>query len=334
MQFPSTPNLTAALAIAKLSFEPIIADSSADYSTKAGGRIRYDWAELDDIIPAITPALSSNGLTMVSQNIYVGDPSLVGGSGRLYLVTRLLHVSGESLESYYPLPLPGDDPKSFGIASKYGRRYNTLALLELSILDDEESKKRRRQKIVGEIQKDLTVRQSERSTSASKQKAQSPAPSELLLPALANTPKKTQEKAMSMLQQEAKLAPQYLHPKQNADIRKLRDRLGISSDFVLAKTNSVHPGNLAIEDYQVLAKDIAVHWAIASRKFSDRDVALNDLGGALLTLHDSQRMPFIDAVHGWIDSLEDDSPGTAEDLHKVEGDRLAQAIEDRGVPII
>jgi hypothetical protein len=146
MEFQATPKLNEALAQAKLAFEPIIRDETAAFSTKNGGRIEFDYADLDDIIPAVTAALSANGLALTSQITPV--------DGRLYLISRLLHSSGEALASYYPLPIePGSDPKSFGSSITFGRRYNTLCLLEINTVDDEASKKEKRTKAGMEIKK-------------------------------------------------------------------------------------------------------------------------------------------------------------------------------------
>jgi hypothetical protein len=304
LEFAATPNLNAALAAAKPNFELIIADESADYATKAGGRIRWDYADLDDIHPSVTKALSENGLALSSQIRHVGDPSLIGGSGRLYLVTRLLHSSGESLESYFPLPLPDVDPKPFGAMVTFGRRYNTQSLLELSVVTDEEAKRQRRTKAAQEIQKDISSK-SGASARSKDSKPAKPAPSasskpELtLLPALGEVPEsKPVEKPPE------KPPTQYLHPKQNFDIRALRDRLNIGSDVVLEKTKGIHPGNLTIEQYEQLAKDLALSAVMTENKFVGMESAKEDLENVLESF--SGTMPFIDSLHLWLDMSEDD----------------------------
>ncbi|HEY9884712.1 MAG TPA: ERF family protein [Thermosynechococcaceae cyanobacterium] len=147
MQFNPTPQLNEALSKAKLAFEPIIADETAAFNTKNGGRIEFDYADLGDIIPAVTKALSENGLAIASQPLPIGD--------KMYLVTRLLHSSGESLEAYYPLPDPGLDPKGFGSQLTFGRRYNQLCLLDINTVTDEESKKKKRDKARNEMRREL-----------------------------------------------------------------------------------------------------------------------------------------------------------------------------------
>jgi hypothetical protein len=149
MEFPATPNLNEALAKAKLAFEPIVADETAAFNTKAGGRIEFDYADLGDIIPAVTNALSENGLAIASQPIPIGE--------KMYLVTRLLHSSGESLEAYYPLPDPGLDPKGYGSQLTFGRRYNQLCLLDINTVTDEETKRNRKNKALNQARKELNT---------------------------------------------------------------------------------------------------------------------------------------------------------------------------------
>ncbi len=148
MQFSPTPQLNEALAKAKLAFEPIVADETAAFNTKSGGRIEFDYADLGDIIPAVTKALSENGLAIASQPLLIGD--------KMFLVTRLLHSSGESLEAYYPLPDPGLDPKGYGSQLTFGRRYNQLCLLDINTVTDEESKRNRRTKAMSQARRELS----------------------------------------------------------------------------------------------------------------------------------------------------------------------------------
>ncbi|HEY9597796.1 MAG TPA: ERF family protein [Cyanophyceae cyanobacterium] len=147
MEFKPTPQLNEALAKAKLAFDPIVANETAAFKTKTGHEIKFDYADLDDILTAVTKALSEHGLALSS--------TIAPFEARPFLVTRLLHSSGESLESYYPLPLdPGSDPKTFGSALTYGRRYNTLCLLEINTVEDEQSKRERRVHAANEVRRE------------------------------------------------------------------------------------------------------------------------------------------------------------------------------------
>lgn len=164
-ELPATPQLNEALAKAKPEFEPIVRDEIAAFNTKAGGRIEFDYADLEDIIPAVVNALSNYGLSVSSQIIPIG--------GDLYLVSTLRHSSGESIASYFPLPEPGADPKAFGSLVTFGRRYNTLCLLELNTVTDEQSKSKKKEKAANEIRKELNK---ERAVSTSKPPAKPTTP--------------------------------------------------------------------------------------------------------------------------------------------------------------
>lgn len=119
-----TPNLNAALAKAKGEFPQILADKKVKIPTKTGREINFTYAELEDIIAAVTPTLSSNGLCISSAMEFVED--------KFCLITSLRHESGETIQSFFPLPIGFNDAKELGIQITYGRRYNTLCLLEIS----------------------------------------------------------------------------------------------------------------------------------------------------------------------------------------------------------
>jgi hypothetical protein len=123
-----TPQLNAALAKAKKGFPQILANRRVKIPTKSGREISFTYAELEEIAESITPVLSENGLCLSSQMRYLEN-------GKFCLVTTLRHESGEFLESFFPLPDSVGDAKDLGSQISYGRRYNTLCLLEISIVE-------------------------------------------------------------------------------------------------------------------------------------------------------------------------------------------------------
>jgi ERF superfamily len=124
----NTPKLNAAIAKAKLEFPKILANRAVTIIAKSGREIKFNYAELEDILDAVTPVLSSNGLCLVSQLQYLP-------SGKFVLYSTLRHESGEFIESYFPLSESVADPKDLGTQIGYGRRYNALCLLEISTVE-------------------------------------------------------------------------------------------------------------------------------------------------------------------------------------------------------
>jgi hypothetical protein len=99
---------------------------TATVPTKAGGSYSYSYADLADVSAAILPILTANGLAFVCAGRH---------ADRGYeLVGRLLHVSGQHVES--ALPLHGNDPQSIGSAITYSRRY-LLGCLTGIVTDDD-----------------------------------------------------------------------------------------------------------------------------------------------------------------------------------------------------
>lgn len=82
------------------------------------------FADLASVRAASIPHLTKNGLAMV-QTTHLDE-------GSFYLKTRLIHVSGEILESVYPLPRQPDKPQVMGSALTYAKRYTWSAICGLA----------------------------------------------------------------------------------------------------------------------------------------------------------------------------------------------------------
>jgi hypothetical protein len=116
--------LLAALVAARGAFQPIHKLSRSSVGKE--GRVTVPYADLATVLEAVQPALTAHGL-VVLQSIDAETSTLV---------TRLVHVSGEWVESVYPLPA-NTDARAFGSALTYGRRYSIQALLCLTAADDD-----------------------------------------------------------------------------------------------------------------------------------------------------------------------------------------------------
>ncbi|RCJ20183.1 hypothetical protein A6S26_05525 [Nostoc sp. ATCC 43529] len=140
-----TPQLNAALAKAKAEFPTILANKNVKIPTKTGREINFTYAELEEIAQAVVPTLSANGLAIAHQMQFVED--------KFCLVSTLRHESGEQIESLYPLPIGFSDAKELGIQISYSRRYNTLCLLDITVIDSQNWEETKR-KLAREIQQE------------------------------------------------------------------------------------------------------------------------------------------------------------------------------------
>ncbi|WP_256874470.1 ERF family protein [Nostoc sp. C057] len=139
-----TPQLNAALAKAKAEIPTILANRTVKIPTKAGREISFTYAELEEILPAITPILSQYGMAIAHQMGFV--------EGKYCLISTLRHESGEQLESLFLLPSDFNDPKDLGAKITYGRRYSTLCLLDVTIVEpDSQDWEETKRKIAKEI---------------------------------------------------------------------------------------------------------------------------------------------------------------------------------------
>ena len=89
------------------------------------------YADLAAIRDATIPSLSKHGLSLV-QFTAITDQGLV-------LRTLLMHTSGESIESVYPLPMAVDRPQVMGSAMTYAKRYSWAALCGISAEEDDDA---------------------------------------------------------------------------------------------------------------------------------------------------------------------------------------------------
>lgn len=117
-------DLAAALAAwAAKAVDPIRASKG-----QVGQNREYKYAALDDFLPALRLELAEQGLSII-QGCSVVD-------GRPSKVTRILHRTGQWVETDYPLAT-NEDPQKQGSADTYARRYGLLSALGLAPVDDD-----------------------------------------------------------------------------------------------------------------------------------------------------------------------------------------------------
>jgi len=123
-----TGQIAKALAAAQAAFPAVGKDKTAAIKSEKGN-FSYSYADLASILAAVRKPLADNQLAITQPIIW--------SEGHAWLATRLLHVSGQSLESLYPLK-QYDRPQEMGSALTYARRYSLTALLGIAAEEDDD----------------------------------------------------------------------------------------------------------------------------------------------------------------------------------------------------
>lgn len=115
-------NLSQALVKFQSQLRPVNKDSQNPF-------FKSSYADLSSILQAVIPLLSANGLAII-------QPMRVTESGTI-LITRLIHDSGEHIDSEMFLP-HNPDPQKYGSLISYYKRYQLQALLGISTTDEDD----------------------------------------------------------------------------------------------------------------------------------------------------------------------------------------------------
>lgn len=127
---PSPPinELADALSKAQGEMKEPIAKHKVDF-THNGQRTKYQYADLADVMSSLRAPLSKYSLSIAHR--------IVKEEKNYHLETTLMHKSGQSLSSVYPLPDPNlTKPQQFGSVLTYARRYSVSALVGISSEED------------------------------------------------------------------------------------------------------------------------------------------------------------------------------------------------------
>ena len=114
--------LSAALSKAQGKIVGAVKDSANPF-------FRSKYADLATCWDACREQLSSNGLSVI-QGCEAGD-------GFLAVTTRLMHSSGQYVESTLRVHPKDDSPQAYGSAITYARRYALAAMVGLAQVDDD-----------------------------------------------------------------------------------------------------------------------------------------------------------------------------------------------------
>jgi hypothetical protein len=123
------------------SLAPALVAASADlkavHKDRANSHFKNKYATLDAIVDTVRPVLAAHGLAVV-QGATTPHTTEGGTLVAFAVATRLVHSSGEWIETHALMPLAKLDPQGAGAALTYGRRYGLSALLSLATDDDDD----------------------------------------------------------------------------------------------------------------------------------------------------------------------------------------------------
>lgn len=114
--------IAPALHKAQEAMLPLVKDSENPF-------YKSKYADLHAVTEACYPALQSNGIVVVQSNKRLEEALIV--------LTRLIHTSGEWIETECVIPAVKADAQAYGSAYTYGRRYGLQAAVGLAPEDDD-----------------------------------------------------------------------------------------------------------------------------------------------------------------------------------------------------
>jgi hypothetical protein len=117
-------NLAEALVAAQKEMPAVDRDSTNPH-------FKSKFTSLDNLLAKVRPVLNRHGVAVVQM------PSQ-DDAGKPTLVTRLVHTSGEAMESTMPLLLAKSDPQGLGSALTYSKRYALAATLAIADQEDDD----------------------------------------------------------------------------------------------------------------------------------------------------------------------------------------------------
>lgn len=101
---------------------------------KVNPHFKSKYADLAEIIDTTREVLAKHGLSVVQTT-----KLMLPDGDRLVLQTTLLHVSGQSIQGEYPLPMALDKPQIMGSALTYARRYSLAAICNIAADEDDDA---------------------------------------------------------------------------------------------------------------------------------------------------------------------------------------------------
>lgn len=111
----------------------LAAQKDLDFAAKnkVNPHLKSKYADLPEVIQAVKSSLNAQGIAFL-QTPDESEPAV------LKLTTRLIHESGQWIESVMTLPLVKTDPQGYGSAMTYARRYALSAITGIYADDDDD----------------------------------------------------------------------------------------------------------------------------------------------------------------------------------------------------
>jgi hypothetical protein len=119
----SISEIAGAMVLAQQAMLPLIKDSNNPF-------FKSKYADLQAVTEACYPALQANSICVMQ------SAESLGALG-INIKTRLIHKSGQFIETECAIPPAGQDPQKYGSAVTYGRRYGLQAAVGLAAIDDD-----------------------------------------------------------------------------------------------------------------------------------------------------------------------------------------------------
>lgn len=90
---------------------------------------KSSYASLESVLDAVKPTLNKYGIAVLQPMVEEND--------KLFIITKLVHESGESIESKTPVMFDKQTAQAMGSGISYARRYSLAALVCIGADDDD-----------------------------------------------------------------------------------------------------------------------------------------------------------------------------------------------------
>ncbi len=124
-------DIAAALAKAQGSMSQPSKNRTVKVQTKTGGSYTFDYATFDEILRAVQKPLAENGIAFI-------QAPRIAENGKVEIITRLIHQSGQWIESILPVIVTESGNQAMGSALTYAKRYALTAMLGVAAEEDDD----------------------------------------------------------------------------------------------------------------------------------------------------------------------------------------------------
>lgn len=128
----SIKEIAVALVKAQAAIQAVLKDKTGKIETKTGRTYEYNYSDLGSVIECVKGPLNDAGIAFLQ--CPAADEKGVTVS------TRLLHTSGEWLESELFMPIASGTPQAYGSLITYCKRYGLQSMTGLPSEDDDGKK--------------------------------------------------------------------------------------------------------------------------------------------------------------------------------------------------